>query len=327
MKPPKHNSLDRLLRAARRRWIVRRAFDAAAVGASVACGVSLLLIAILWWQAESSLNLIAGLIACGALLGVLMSLIARPSSMQTAKRLDAHHNLHDLLATAQYLIEARRDDEAMQVEIIRHANYVADGLRLMPMMFARLTPATQTAIVGLVGLTLTFAAIASSHVERNAKLSAEERSNGRSPLAASRKETSEKGTQENRNPAPVSNDIRSRSTSDDTSQFDGAGNAVSPSESRDGNAFAKSDATQKSMTISPKANAVGSIDQGISSSGGAEGNVGSDSARPGAAASTKTAGGQVDLSSQSRDAALKLLNNGGVPDAYRDLVRDYFLRD
>jgi hypothetical protein len=287
----------------------------------------LLLIAILWWQAESSINLIAGLVSCGAVLGALMSLIARPSSMETAKRLDAHHNLHDLLATAQYLIEAPRDDDAMQSEIIRHANHTAGELQLVPMMFARLSAPAQTAIVGLVGLALTFAAIASSHVERNAKLSAEERSKASSPLVASGKETSEKGTQENRNPAPVSNDIRSRSTSGDASEIDGAGNAVTPSESRDGNAFAKSDAIQKSMTISPGADSPTNNNEGIASTGGADGIAGSDPSRPGAAANTSANAGQVDLSSQSRDAALKLLNNGGVPDAYRDLVKDYFLRD
>lgn len=322
-----NNSLDRLLRAARRRWIARRGIEAAAVGASIACGVSFLLITILWWQAESSINLIAGLIGCGALLGALMSLIARPSAMQTAKRLDEHHKLHDLLATAKYLIESNRDDDAMQYEIIRHANRAAGELQLAPMMFARISAPQQTAIVGLIGLTLTVAAIASSHVERNAKQVVEERHFAQSSLAESRKESLGNASKENHQLAPISNELRPRASSDVSTKIDGAGSAVRQSESRDGNAFAKSDATQNLMTNSPRAVASPSDNQGIAVTGGAGGDAGSDPARPGAAANEGASVSPVDLSPRSRDAAMKLLNNGGVPDAYRDLVRDYFLRD
>lgn len=325
MEPSPNSSLDRLLRTARRRWILRRATEAASLGAALACVVSLLLVAVLWWQAESSVNLIGALIACGGLLGAAMSIIAKPSLMQTAKRLDEHHQLHDLLATAKHLIETKRDGE-FQNEIIRQANIVASELRLAPMMFARLSAAQKTAMVGLVGITLTVAAIASSHVEKNAKVFARQREVATAPLAASRKETLEKGTKENQQLVPESVDVQARATSD-TRQVDGAGNAVTTSNSRDGNAFAKSDTSQKPTPIATRTNASTSNDQGIASSGGAAGSVGIGSARPGAAANASANAAQVDLSPQSRDAALKLLNNGGVPDAYRDLVRDYFLRD
>lgn len=325
MEPSPNNPLDRLLRAARRRWILRRATEAGSIGAALACVVSLLLIAVLWWQAESSINLIGTLIACGALLGAVMSLIAQPSAMQTAKRLDEHHQLHDLLATAKYLIESKREDE-FHNEIIRHANIVAAEMCLAPMMFARLSAAQKTAMVGLVGMTLTVAAIASSHVERNEKVFARQREVATAPLAASRKETLETGTKANQQLVPESVDAQARATSD-TRKVDGAGNAVTQSDSRDGKAFAKSDTSQKPMPMATRTNASTSNDQGIASTGGAAGSVGVGSTRSGTAANMSAPAPQAELSSRSRDSALKLLNNGGVPDAYRDLVRDYFLRD
>ena len=91
---------ERFVHAVHRRLAIVRAAELAGVFATVAGAVAILLACALWWQGRDALTLCGFALVVGAMLGLFVGILRRPSLLDAAMEADRQLDLADLLSTA-----------------------------------------------------------------------------------------------------------------------------------------------------------------------------------------------------------------------------------
>jgi hypothetical protein len=326
-------TLDHLVNAARRKWVAVRAIEHAVIGAVAGAALAIGATGILWWHARPSLAIAGWLIGMATTLGGVFSLLRCPSRVAAARRLDEQHRLHDLFSTAVTLGE--RDDPAMASTVralaASAAGRIAGG---EAMRVARWGGRGYAAAVMTVCLAIALSAVASQDAlvvrggESAATPSAGPRD--RDATALSPASDAQKGETD-----PQADFVAERA-SESRDLLTGApprGNR--PGGASDGaSAGANDDHTAQPAPDRPFAR------QGPPPVGEERSRVGLGPQGSDRSHSRDAVYGQVDrvpgsvnvpfaarLQPVDRATADEAIRRGAVPEAYRDLVRAYFLRD
>ncbi len=129
------SSFDRFVRAVRRRFVVVRAVELAGMFATAGGAFALILAAALWWQGRDALALCGFALLAGAMLGLIVGAIRRPSLLEAAIEADRQLDLADLLSTAL----SRRDaNDPWQGAVLTMAEARCATLCASSVMVARL---------------------------------------------------------------------------------------------------------------------------------------------------------------------------------------------
>lgn len=103
--------LDRFIRAVHLRWIIIRMIERAGVGVLAGSLVAGVLLPILLWRNQSPWSTLLGCLALGAAGGLLLGWIRRPTRLAAAVEADRQLDQADLLGTAYALPETSASDE------------------------------------------------------------------------------------------------------------------------------------------------------------------------------------------------------------------------
>ena len=95
-----NTALDSFLRRLHRRWIVWRLLEHAGMGLIAGCALALMLGSILFYRGESVIALTGIALSLGAVIGLAIGAIRRPSLHDAAVEADRQLKLADLLGTA-----------------------------------------------------------------------------------------------------------------------------------------------------------------------------------------------------------------------------------
>lgn len=326
-------TLDHLVNAARRKWIAVRAIEHAAIGAVVGAALATGVTGILWWHARPSLAIVASLIGLAMVIGGAFSFLRCPSRVAAARRLDEQHRLHDLFSTAATLDE--RDDPAM-ASMVRAlaasaAGRVAAG---ETMRVARWDGRSYAAAAMTLSLAIALSAVASQDSpagrggESAATLSAGSRD--REATAFSPARDAQKGATD----APE--DFVAERAGDSRDRPTGApprGNR--PDGAADGAAAGSNDAhaVQPAPDRSIPRQGLPPVGAERSPFGQGPQDARRSDSRDAVSGQVQRVPGSVTvpfaarLQPMDRTTADEAIRRGAVPEAYRDLVRAYFLRD
>ena len=108
---PEPSQLDRFVSALHRRLLVVRAAEATGLGALAGCAVGLVLIPPLLWRGADAMTPALGTIGLGALTGLAWALTRRPTWLQAAAEADRQLQLADLLGTALTVRKRSRESD------------------------------------------------------------------------------------------------------------------------------------------------------------------------------------------------------------------------
>ncbi len=112
----------RFLRRARRRWAGWRVVESAGLSTAIAAAAGLAPVAILIWRGESALLTAVVLLTIGAITGAAWGMMRIPTLAQTSLRADQQLRLHDLLSTA--LMAHRWHDESFRDVVLAQADAI-----------------------------------------------------------------------------------------------------------------------------------------------------------------------------------------------------------
>ena len=331
---------ERFVRRAHRRWVAWRAVERAGLTVLGACALSLPLIAVLWLEGEPALRAVAPVLAIGALVGAVWGAVNRPTLLGTAAEADRQFNLHDLLGTALTLSRCTHVDDPMRGTIVALADERCRHAAASRLVLNKLGARTWGGIGLATALVLTLALMTASpatpvaHADdagRAFVARGSQNSRATAPtmprMSPDRIATSSRSS--DAAPTPARGDQThgdapsspTRAATDAPHSADGAGSAAGQSASRDAS--------------TPRPVAPG--DDGPTGSTPGVGDGGARDTRP--IASDDRAGTGVARPMQSaretppwrsptwetdRARAMRDVERGDVPDAYRDLVRAYF---
>lgn len=333
--PPR---FQRLVRAARRRWIVCRAVEAAGIGALVGAMGAILLTPILIWRASPAHPVVAISLGAGALAGFLFSLTRRPGLLATAIEIDRQLGLHDLLGTAQAGSENR--DEWMTT-VLGLADERCRSIAPSALVLRRLGSRAWGGIGLGVALSIVLGMLSASPTVPHAVAVETNDSRWQPPTALDGPRTqpfADLSAPARRSPDASSDshdDVASDQPADrpdvGTAQnirSDGAG-------SSDGRGSGSQGSSEPRRTANPAREAAsgGRTAPGTLASGGTGAAGDGISGAPDATGISARANAsspppwQSPTWSQSRGRALELLKTDRIPPEYRELVRDYFSPD
>ena len=108
---PDPSQLDRFVSALHRRLLVVRAAEATGLGALAGCAVGLVLIPLLLWRGTAAMTPAVASIGLGALAGLAWALARRPTWLQAAAEADRQLQLADLLGTALTVRKRSRESD------------------------------------------------------------------------------------------------------------------------------------------------------------------------------------------------------------------------
>ena len=92
--------LDRALRRIHRRWTFIRIIERIGLALLIACAVAIVLVSILLGRGEFAMTLACSILVLGALVGLLIGWLTRPTLFDAAVEVDRQLSLADLLGTA-----------------------------------------------------------------------------------------------------------------------------------------------------------------------------------------------------------------------------------
>lgn len=333
-----------VISAARRRWTAVRVAEGLAGGAAAGTLVAAATTAALWWSGRPTLAAAATAMGVFAAWGAILALLRRPTRLAAARRLDDQNGLHDLLSTALALTDGRPGppaDAQIRAVMLASAEAAANRIAARPLRVGRMTSRAYSAVVASSALVLTLSAVASPRAGLD--LQAVPSAGGTAPLApaaAAAEQVRRPGApagarsgQEteavalaaaaDRLPSEVPEGAIARLARRDGGD-DAAGASASATDS------ARSDAQFGSVPAAPPPEAAAG-ELGADAGGGRQQVTmqGHGDRRGGQASpNMRTAPppwGSADWPDR-RVAAGEALRRGEVPEAYRDLVRDYFAR-
>jgi hypothetical protein len=330
---------EKFLIRAGRHWTIRIIAECAGIGLLAGCGGALLLLPILLWRGEPGQTVAAILPTAGAIIGALAGLRRRPNLRQVAQLADVRLATADLLATAFAL---RGSTDPWDATILQMASAYSVGLSpalIVPYRLGRrawwgiLLAVVSVMTLGLFSITTTSnraeAATASHASDHSSKWETVD-SVARMPIQVgtpSAREARAETTPDSFS-GPNSNAMTSDdqgTASPDHSTRDGGGATAT------GGGSARSDVAN--AMVQPKNTSTAaqySANDGVPASAGDGHEVRSSAGQGTTAGQVETQGSQPvpPWSSNgwpaAQSAAFNAIQDGRVPDAYRNLVRDYF---
>jgi hypothetical protein len=332
--PAQCSQLLRFVRAVHRRLVVLRAVESAGVGMACAAAGALLLAAALLWQGRNAMPLCAGALAIGAAAGLAWGCIRRPRLMDAAVEADRQLELADLLASAMSSL-GRRDDPWHGAVVVL-AEQRCQTLSASAVMLARFGGRAWGGIGLAAALLLTIGAMSALPAESRARQPAGRALDIEQPVAhlemAAPNQTSPAAADANK----VQRGEGSEKADDRTvaSSLPPQGATRRGDEAGGGSISSK---TSASVPDSPApAAAKGNADDRATAAGSGAGGA-AHSPVPGGQAgegvggssgvSPPTSPTQMPAAVSDRDAAERAVRDGRVPDAYRDVVQQYFRED
>src|SRR5688572_5541752 len=337
--------LERFVRRVHRRWVVLCAIESAGVGAAVGCAAALALVPVLLWRDQPATGVALMLIAVTCAAGLIFGLTRRPTLLAAAVEADRQLGLHDLLATALATRDA--DNDPWAAAVVAQADARCRVLSPDAILLNRLGVRAWSGIGIAAALVMTLSLMST----RPERLSAAERANvaqrsiARTPspvdVIPSGVERDEDGGRTTGSSVASRDSIEPHPDPDDSSASQIASNNRSTSAAGGssgvglGAAQTNDSAVRSSesprSSLPPKPNTSGDAGRETSGGGGA-GHVGRGDARDviGAGATNMEDRAAPWTSSDWSDvqrAATDAVQSGRVPDAYRELIRDYFAPD
>jgi len=333
-------TLDRFLRAVRRRWMLVRAAEH--VGACVlgGCAVALLLLPILLWRSEPALPVVSLILLIAAGAGLIAGFVRRPDLMSAAAEADRQLDLADLLSTA--LATRSRASAGLWADVVlATANARCSSLSANDVILNRFG-ARAWGGIGLAGalvLTLTLmSANPRSSVAVVTPGSSSASSVNTEPTRDATQRASSRGGVSSRRDAAHSSGPDFAPTPDDTAattanQGNASRNTGSTASADGGAGMATSDipnALSQRMSAQAQSRDSG---HGDASAGGRNTGVASSEQRDATASgSTVVSPGAASAAPAwqspswpaAREDALSAVRDGRINDEYRDLVREYF---
>jgi hypothetical protein len=330
------------LREIHRRWMWIRAFERVAMCLLIACGVALGLSIILISRGESALSLTLVCLAGGLLLGAGVGWIVRPNLFDTAVEVDRQLHLADLLATAlsiekRQTVSADSFDQQWSTTILAMAEARCASIENESLVLRRLGAGAWGGVGLFAALVLTIGFLSANPLIPQAM--------GFSPDAsvASESQKSKLAGSSDRVVDPKDNadaessehsrmGMKTESASPGESEGRSLSENFSSAHDRGGDGSARTNEASTNKQDLAGASEAGSSQAGVLANGGGRG---SEMGRPGNDSSSGAAGASVshvaaawksDGWPAARERAEDEVRGGQVPDAYRDLVRDYFDR-
>jgi hypothetical protein len=328
---------DDFLRRSRRRWMIWRIAESAGSGAALAACVGLLIVPILVWRDQPAIFPAIILLSVGTLAGIIRALIHPPTLLRTAIEIDRQFQLHDLLSTVLRL-DASSDD-AFAATVIAHAEKTCAQLSPNQLIVQRLGLRGWGGIGIASALLLTLASF-SVHPRAGDAQTAEQPTNIYTATAADTSSNaiataqSQHDSVSQRNfdqpgDSTVGDDstagrnaIDSPPTANHAASGDGAGSAAGKSADAKKsplNSFTPHDEPAATSDTSGQP-AGGGVAAKVATVGDP---ISSGTTIPGSISSIPPAW-HSEILSADRAAAAQDVQTGQIPDADRDLVRDYF---
>ena len=333
---------QRSLRDIHRRWMWIRAFERVAMCLLIACGVALVLSIILISRGESALSLTLVCLAGGLVLGAVVGWIVRPNLFDTAVEVDRQLHLADLLATAlsiekRQTVSADSFDQQWSATILAMAEVRCGSIEQESLVLRRLGAGTWGGVGLFAALVLTIGFLSANPLVPQAM--------GFSPDASTASESSKQSLahSSDRVVDPKDNmDVESSDHSrmgmktENASHEESDGRSLSENSvdknNRAGDGSARTSEASTNQQKVAGASDAKSSQAGVLANGGGRasemGHAGNDfsSGAARASASHAPAAWKSDSWPAARERAEDEIRGGQVPDAYRDLVRDYFER-
>ena len=332
-----------------------RALERGGGCAAVACAFAALWTAAAMWSGRDALQLAVTIIALAAAAGVAWGLICRPSMLQAAVEADRQLDLDDLLGTA---LAARdgADADAWARTVLAIADARCRALSPARVVLNRYGARAWGGIGLAVAFVLTLGVLSTSPTRSDANLpdSAGEGS-ARSAAAAEVRDS----TMASRDPSEGSR-VEAPRAAEDRAIIDLRVSEQQREKARNNPQVARSGSDAASDMVSQRSNSVGARSSSDDAAGdperlnavGAGGLTpdgeltagGGETANTPATDGASLEGGGMTAGralgsrgasapwaspswSARRDAALRAVGDGRVPDGYRDVVREYFRRD
>lgn len=337
-----HHRTDTLLkfvRAVRRRMVLLRLLERMGMAIAGAAALSLLLAGVLIWRGQPAANVVSLFLSLAGAAGLVWGLMNRPTLLAAAEEADRQLRLADLLSTAMSVGEQTFDEPFAHTV---HNLAVARCAALSPsaLVLRKLTGRAWSGI----GLTTALAVSAALLSSRPSLLQAQP---GNSPFVAL--DRLNDPTAERAGGSPAWPDLTARPRGDAGTESD-VGRTGNNSEANSGTTKTGDGGTGNSNSSDGQGTGSASTPDGggprdpmnvpgtHAKSGGtgpAAGGVGeaAGDAAVGEGGSTSTSGSPLraatppwrsaDWTNRQADA-LHAVESGEIPDAYRDLVREYF---
>jgi hypothetical protein len=309
------------LRRIRRRWVAWRVVEFAGIGAASAAAVGLILVPVLVWRAEPATSFAVMLLAIGAVAGALWGATRRPTLLQTAVEADRQLGLHDLLSTA--LVAQQAGDGAFADVVLAHAESICRTRSPNELIVQRLGGRVWGGIGIVTALLLTISMMSTQPGVTQAR-SGVNRSN---PQTTASNVVEPDSIQQTSTIAahPETAGVSQHQTPDDPGDVSGDGHEASAHAQARSATTGDGSGTSAGRTESAQ---VPTLQHSAVSRDNAE-RLSSDAVSSSLPAAPNRPGRGIppwrsSNWSVSRDAAMKDVQSGRTPDAYRDLVREYF---
>jgi hypothetical protein len=353
--PPPAPTLDGFLGAVHQRWVIVRGLERVGLCVLTACAVGAVLVPILMWRGRPALPVALVVLGLGAACGLVLAVARRPSRFDAAAEADRQLDLADLLTTA--LAAGAGTSGAADLwagAVLAMADARCRALSPNDVVLHRLGVRAWGGIGVATGLVLTLGLMSTTPADTRADRAARPDPARRDAAVAvdPSRDAPQHWTVSRPDAAPAGADpagerpFRDPGPADPASDDPGAGApdgggettvASDPSGQGGGASRTPNGDTGPAARPPGSADAVAdrdpSHDAGRASAGGA--GRASSGAPDGPAGSTAGADGSAPAVPPwsapawpaDRAAAAEALRAGRVPDAYHDLVRDYFAAD
>jgi hypothetical protein len=342
MPPVDFPQFDRFVRAVHRRLKLLRLIECVGLGVTAACGLGLPLIFLLAWRGVGGLGSTAIILMLGALAGIGWALTHAPTPLQAAMEADRQLGLADLLGSAMLLRGGAADP--WKAAVLAEAEARCRGLIPSAILVRRLGPRAWSGIALTIGIALTL----SAWIGAPAQTLAEGANPVATPAATARNDS--RPLLEPINPssrissAPRDGEDAANSstlpeqTATDPQSFASPGSSTTPpGAATDGQGGSLSRTNAPQPEVGPQRQGFAPGRESAARGHSAGGNAGAADATVG---DTNAAGlvGQTSVLSSpptpwssgrwpdAVESAQHQIDNGQVPPAYRDLVREYFQR-
>lgn len=344
--PPRTHNLQRFLRSIHRRLVLLRAAEAGAVGVAVASATALLLMPVLLWRGQDALGPALVMLGLGLSAGAAWGLARRPRLLDAAIEADNQLQLKDLLGTAWALY--RRAEQAydpFSAAVLASAEARCAQLSPAAVVLSRLGLRSWSGVGLSAALVLTVGLMYSTPDATSAQAVAHRPGttapDGREP--SSRLLAADVSRPDLRRPPGRLMPGEDRTIGLGQPSGIEPGSAESPGDSGPGSADPHGTGGGAGWTRVSPGDSFALVPRGgtPSTTGGdgqSGGGIGPADSGDGAAQTGGTVSAAESPSRpvplwrgadwpQVQKRAMEAVQRGAVPDAYRDLVRDYFQRD
>jgi hypothetical protein len=349
------SNLDQFIRTLHRRLVIVRAVEAAGLGALAGCAIALLLIPLLIWRGQPPLLPAVVVVGLGALGGLLWHLSRRPTRLQAAMEADRQLELADLLGTAVGVREARAGEGPWEQTVLALAEATTRRHTPSQVLLNRLGARAWGGIGLAAALVYTLAALPSfstgadassdsrraGRPNRTASLDAPHRATGSANRPPSNEAVSnvpsrigtETQSMTSADPDDAGENEANRTGTDTGRRGDdggdrdgvGGGAAKARQPGRLNPLVTPPQGTVNRASVSPDGTTAGGGNVTGSESGKTNPTHSGTTANPSRTAN-QTPPWKSDSWPQDVRRANEVIDSGAIPDAYRDLVRDYFDR-